>query len=105
LVKPIFELIDEYESEMTGFHTARAMRENARRGYLNHQPKYGFRAEYLVHGIGGRSPWRKSPKSAAYAELGISRNMSSAGLCGAARWQQRQAPTVEVEAVRQCGST
>ena len=39
----IFELIDQYESDMNGFHTLRAMKENARQGYYNgSQPKYGF---------------------------------------------------------------
>jgi hypothetical protein len=42
-VEGIFELIDQYESDMNGFHTLRAMRENARRGYFNgSRPKFGF---------------------------------------------------------------
>ena len=42
----IFELIDQYESDMNGFHTLRAMKENARQGYFNgSRPKYGFTAE------------------------------------------------------------
>jgi site-specific DNA recombinase len=41
----IFELIDQYESDINGFHTLRAMKENARQGYYNgSQPKYGFMA-------------------------------------------------------------
>jgi site-specific DNA recombinase len=42
-VEGIFELIDQYESDMNGFHTLRAMKENARRGYYNgSRPKFGF---------------------------------------------------------------
>jgi DNA invertase Pin-like site-specific DNA recombinase len=42
-VEGIFELIDQYESDMNGFHTLRAMKENARRGYFNgSKPKFGF---------------------------------------------------------------
>jgi DNA invertase Pin-like site-specific DNA recombinase len=41
----IFELIDQYESEMNGYHTLRAMKENARKGYINGStPKFGFMA-------------------------------------------------------------
>ncbi|UCE52201.1 MAG: recombinase family protein, partial [Desulfobacterales bacterium] len=41
----IFELIDQYESDINSFHTLRAMKENARQGYYNgSQPKYGFMA-------------------------------------------------------------
>jgi DNA invertase Pin-like site-specific DNA recombinase len=43
LMEGIFEQIDQYESEMNGFHTLRAMIENARQGYFNGSiPKYGF---------------------------------------------------------------
>jgi DNA invertase Pin-like site-specific DNA recombinase len=39
----IFELMDQYESDMNGFHTLRAMKENARQGYFNgSNPKFGF---------------------------------------------------------------
>ena len=34
-VEGIFELIDQYESQMNGYHTLRGMKENARRGYFN----------------------------------------------------------------------
>jgi len=44
-VEGIFELIDQYESDMNGFHTLRAMKENARKGYVNGStPRYGFMA-------------------------------------------------------------
>jgi DNA invertase Pin-like site-specific DNA recombinase len=44
-IEGIFELIDQYESEMNGFHTLRAMKENARKGYYNgSMPRYGFKA-------------------------------------------------------------
>jgi site-specific DNA recombinase len=43
LVEVIFEGIDQYESDINGFHTLRAMKENARRGYFNgSRPKFGF---------------------------------------------------------------
>jgi site-specific DNA recombinase len=43
-VEGIFELIDEYESNINGFHTLRAMKENARQGYFNgSRPKFGFK--------------------------------------------------------------
>ena len=42
-VEGIFELIDEYESNINGFHTLRAMKENARQGFFNgSRPKFGF---------------------------------------------------------------
>jgi site-specific DNA recombinase len=44
-IEGIFELIDQYESEMNGFHTLRAMKENARKGFINGStPKFGFMA-------------------------------------------------------------
>ncbi|MEI6314429.1 MAG: recombinase family protein [Syntrophus sp. (in: bacteria)] len=44
-VEGIFELIDQYESDMNGFHTLRAMKENARKGYINgSSPRFGFMA-------------------------------------------------------------
>lgn len=43
VVEGIFELIDQYESDMNGFHTLRAMKENARKGFYNgSRPKFGF---------------------------------------------------------------
>ena len=52
-VEGIFELIDQYESDMNGFHTLRAMKENARQGYYNgSKPRYGFQAEEESHGQG-----------------------------------------------------
>ncbi len=43
-VEGVFELIDEYESNINGFHTLRALKENARQGYYNgSKPKFGFR--------------------------------------------------------------
>ena len=42
-VEGIFELMDQYESEINGFHTLRAMKENARQGFYNGStPKFGF---------------------------------------------------------------
>ena len=46
VVEGIFELIDQYESDMNGFHTLRAMKENARKGFYNgSRPKFGFMVE------------------------------------------------------------
>ena len=50
-VEGIFELIDQYESEMNGYHTLRAMKENARKGYMNGSiPKFGFVAVDIKNG-------------------------------------------------------
>ena len=49
-VEGIFELIDQYESDMNGFHTLRAMKENARKGYYNgSRPRFGFMAVEVDH--------------------------------------------------------
>lgn len=41
----ILEAIDAYESDINGFNTLRAMKENARQGYYNGStPKFGFMA-------------------------------------------------------------
>jgi DNA invertase Pin-like site-specific DNA recombinase len=50
VIEGFFELIDQYESDMNGYHTLRAMKENARQGYYNGSiPKYGFttRSEHV----------------------------------------------------------
>lgn len=47
-VEGIFELIDQYESEMNGFHTSRAIRQKARQGYISHRAKFGFDAEEVL---------------------------------------------------------
>jgi DNA invertase Pin-like site-specific DNA recombinase len=50
-VEGIFELIDQYESDINGFHTLRAMKENARKGFFNgSRPKYGFMTTEESHG-------------------------------------------------------
>jgi site-specific DNA recombinase len=42
-IEGVFELIDQYESDINSFHTLRAMKENARQGYYNgSRPKFGF---------------------------------------------------------------
>lgn len=42
-VEGIFELIDQYESQMNGYHTLRGMKENARRGFFNgSNPPFGY---------------------------------------------------------------
>ncbi len=44
LMEIIYEAFDQYESQMNGFHTLRAMKENARQGYYNgSRPKFGFK--------------------------------------------------------------
>ncbi len=43
LLETIFAAIDQHESEMIGFHTARGMKQNARRGFFNgSKPPYGY---------------------------------------------------------------
>jgi DNA invertase Pin-like site-specific DNA recombinase len=50
-IEGIFELIDQYESDINGFHTLRAMKENARQGYYNgSRPKFGFMAMAVTNG-------------------------------------------------------
>lgn len=40
----IFELIDQYESDINSFHTLKALKENIRQGYFfGAIPKYGFK--------------------------------------------------------------
>lgn len=46
VVEGIFELIDQYESDMNSMHTLRAMKENARQGFFNgSRLKFGFMVE------------------------------------------------------------
>ncbi len=46
LVEGIFELVDQYESEMNGLRTSAAMRENAKQGYFNgSNAPYGYKVE------------------------------------------------------------
>jgi DNA invertase Pin-like site-specific DNA recombinase len=60
IIEGIFELIDQYESEVNGMRTAAAMRENARQGYFNgSRPPFGFRVEKST--IGGRERGRLVP--------------------------------------------
>lgn len=43
LLETIFAAIDQHESEMIGYHTARGMKENARKGFFNgSKPPYGY---------------------------------------------------------------
>jgi len=50
-IEGIFELIDQYESDMNGFHTLRAMKENARKGFYNGSyPRYGFKVVEVRNG-------------------------------------------------------
>ncbi len=57
-IEGIFELQDQYESQINGFHTLRGMKENARQGNFNgSQPPFGYRVE-TVEGPGGK-PKRK----------------------------------------------
>lgn len=48
-VEGMFELFDEFESNMNGMRTSAAMRENARQGYYNgSHPPYGFSVEKVT---------------------------------------------------------
>ncbi len=56
MASKIFSLFDEYQSKENGKHTIRAMKENARRGYMNgSRAPYGYRAiEVDVIGAKGK---------------------------------------------------
>ncbi len=55
LTENFFELIDQYESEMTAFHTLRGMKENARKGYLNGaSAPYGYKKIRFTDGFGNQ---------------------------------------------------
>ncbi|OPY83922.1 MAG: hypothetical protein A4E71_02820 [Smithella sp. PtaU1.Bin162] len=50
-IEGIFELFDQYESDMNSYHTLRAMKENARKGFINGStPKFGFMAVKATDG-------------------------------------------------------
>jgi site-specific DNA recombinase len=54
LIEGIFELLDQYESEINGLRTSAAMRKNAEKGYFNgSHPPYGCKVEHTEseHGI------------------------------------------------------
>ena len=54
-VEGIFELQDQYESDINAFHTLRGMKENARRGYFNGSvPPFGYRTEAVEDERGNR---------------------------------------------------
>ncbi len=47
-IEGIFELQDQYESDINAYHTLRGMKENARRGYFNgSKPPFGYRVETI----------------------------------------------------------
>ena len=51
LIEGLFELIDQYESEINGMRTMAAMRQNARDGYLNgSKAPFGFMTEQIEVG-------------------------------------------------------
>ena len=60
MASKIFSLFDEYQSKENGKHTLRAMKENARRGFINgSKPPYGYRAfEVDVEGAKGKKKKR-----------------------------------------------
>lgn len=60
MASKIFSLFDEYQSKENGKHTLRAMKENARRGYINgSKPPYGYRAvEVDIEGAKGKKKKR-----------------------------------------------
>lgn len=52
-IEGIFELQDQLESEINGFHTLRGMKENARQGNFNgSHPPFGYRVENLADTAG-----------------------------------------------------
>ena len=60
MASKIFSLFDEYQSKENGKHTLRAMKENARRGFINgSKPPYGYRAfEVDIEGAKGKKKKR-----------------------------------------------
>ena len=54
-IEGIFELQDQYESDINAFHTLRGMVENARRGYFNgSRPPFGYCAESVLDERGNK---------------------------------------------------
>jgi len=60
MASKIFSLFDEYQSKENGKHTLRAMKENARRGYMNgSRAPFGYRAiEVDIEGNNGKKKKR-----------------------------------------------
>ena len=59
-IEGIFELVDQYESDVNGMRTAAAMRENAKQGYYNgSQAPYGYKAEKII--VNGREKRKLVP--------------------------------------------
>ena len=60
MASKIFSLFDEYQSKENGKHTLHAMKENARRGFINgSKPPYGYRAvEVDIEGAKGKKKKR-----------------------------------------------
>ena len=68
LIEGIFELIDQHESEINGFHTLRGMKENARQGWFNGSaPPFGYRVESVENGT--VTPKRRIVPNPAEAEV------------------------------------
>ena len=68
LIEGIFELIDQHESEINGFHTLRGMKENARQGWFNGSaPPFGYGVESVGNGTG--TPKRRIVPDPAEAEV------------------------------------
>lgn len=44
MARKIFNVFDEYQSKENGKHTLRAMKENARQGFCNGRPPFGYRS-------------------------------------------------------------
>lgn len=67
-VEGIFELQDEYESHINGYHTLRGMKENARQGNFNgSRPPYGYRIETVDTSV--ERPKRRLVSDEAEAEI------------------------------------
>ena len=59
MIRQVFSVFDQYQSEETGKHTARAMNENARRGFFNgSRPLFGYRA-VEVEALGNKGKKRR----------------------------------------------
>ncbi|MCE5257247.1 MAG: recombinase family protein, partial [Spirochaetaceae bacterium] len=59
MVRRIFSMFDEYQSQENAKHTLRAMKENARQGYFNgSKPPYGYRAVEAA-GLGNKGKKKK----------------------------------------------
>lgn len=65
-IEGVFELVDQYESDVNGMRTRAAMLENAKRGFVNgSQAPFGFKVEKIDQGGVPRNRLSKEPDEAA----------------------------------------